>query len=426
MGPIAKHILAWVVIAFFIGGLHALDYPAPAKCESDRDCLKGKAKCIRRECHCTSATAYGDGKTKCEQWKRCPKLLGRDSCTYVGIKGFVNTHCIMKPGSRDKTCKCDNGYFGSPKHPQCMSGADKNGRYPCLTDKNCPLYSECVNNRCSCRHELTGNGETCKPPPMKSCSSNADCHTKNGKCYDGKCRCVGLFVGDGVQCNRKGKSCPRNKKCDIHASCFVDPLYPRKPICRCDEGFTRSKDGKRCIECLSDKDCKQTYSTCYKGICKCKDELIRDEKTCKPAPSHECKEDKDCDARAKCEEGKCVCQGNATGNGKYCRDSLPCSPDYQCGSGGKCLVDPFFPNKPKCRCDKGYSYTKDNKCVECVSNMDCNANYSTCDKGICKCKDELIKMARHANMVRKILNGGQLRKGFTVLMSAKENLICGS
>ena len=40
---------------------------APAKCESDRDCLKGKAKCIRRECHCTSATAYGDGKTKCER-----------------------------------------------------------------------------------------------------------------------------------------------------------------------------------------------------------------------------------------------------------------------------------------------------------------------------------------------------------------------
>lgn len=36
------------------------------------------------------------------------------------------------------------------------------------------------------------------------------------------------------------------------------------------------------LECSSDKDCKQAYSTCYKGICKCKDELITDGKTCKP------------------------------------------------------------------------------------------------------------------------------------------------
>lgn len=36
------------------------------------------------------------------------------------------------------------------------------------------------------------------------------------------------------------------------------------------------------IECSSDKDCKQTYATCYEGICECKDELIRDGKTCKP------------------------------------------------------------------------------------------------------------------------------------------------
>ena len=37
------------------------------------------------------------------------------------------------------------------------------------------------------------------------------------------------------------------------------------------------------------------------------------------APLHVCKSDKDCDSRAKCEKGKCICQGNTTGNGKYCR-----------------------------------------------------------------------------------------------------------
>ena len=29
--------------------------------------MKGKASCIRRECHCKDAYAYGDGKTKCER-----------------------------------------------------------------------------------------------------------------------------------------------------------------------------------------------------------------------------------------------------------------------------------------------------------------------------------------------------------------------
>lgn len=37
-----------------------------ANCEYDRDCLRGKAKCIRRECHCIGDYDYGDGKTKCD------------------------------------------------------------------------------------------------------------------------------------------------------------------------------------------------------------------------------------------------------------------------------------------------------------------------------------------------------------------------
>lgn len=47
----------------------------------------------------------------------------------------------------------------------------------------------------------------------------------------------------------------------------------------------------------------------------------------------------------------------------YFSDSLPCSPDNQCGSGGKCLVDPLFPKKAKCRCDNGYRNTRDGRCT---------------------------------------------------------------
>ena len=39
----------------------------PARCNSDKDCLAGQAKCIRRECHCVKNLAFGDGKTKCER-----------------------------------------------------------------------------------------------------------------------------------------------------------------------------------------------------------------------------------------------------------------------------------------------------------------------------------------------------------------------
>lgn len=69
--------------------------------------------------------------------------------------------------------------------------ADKNGRHPCLTDKNCPAYSKCVNNRCSCRHELAGNGETCKPrklrfyalsPAKKNKIKRYTCHAGYSKC----------------------------------------------------------------------------------------------------------------------------------------------------------------------------------------------------------------------------------------------------
>ena len=38
----------------------------PARCKSDNDCLKGKAKCVRRECHCIDKYGYGDGKAKCD------------------------------------------------------------------------------------------------------------------------------------------------------------------------------------------------------------------------------------------------------------------------------------------------------------------------------------------------------------------------
>lgn len=50
---------------------------APAICEYDIDCLRGKAKCVRRECHCTGRFDYGDGKENCDRKYKsfCSKAL---------------------------------------------------------------------------------------------------------------------------------------------------------------------------------------------------------------------------------------------------------------------------------------------------------------------------------------------------------------
>ncbi|XP_022789594.1 tenascin-like [Stylophora pistillata] len=405
MGSITRRLqivsLMFLVMVFFTGaakGNNLVTYPEPASCDSDIDCLKGKARCIRRECHCIDKFAFGDGKAKCEKWKQCSPALRNTACTQLSSK---NVHCLEKSSS-EISCRCDKGYFGRSKSPGCLHGeAGEDGKFPCLTDKNCPRYSECVDKRCKCRHELIGDGEKCKRPKLKSCSSNKECNTQHGKCFDGQCHCVGTHVGDGVHC-RDTKPCTKQFKCtDKHAICLTDPLFPANSFCRCDlrKGYVRSKNGSRCIadsssrkkECSSDKDCNPIYSSCYKGICKCKDELIRDGETCNPAPLHECREDNDCDKRAKCDKGKCICQGNTTGNGKYCRVSLPCSPNHQCGTGGICVVDPLFPSKQKCRCDKSFIRTKNGTCTECLSHNDCDKHLSTCVDGMCICKDELIK-----------------------------------
>ena len=50
---------------------------APQLCSSDDDCLKGKARCIRGECHCDNPIAFGDGKkcyTKCK-YDICLKFI---------------------------------------------------------------------------------------------------------------------------------------------------------------------------------------------------------------------------------------------------------------------------------------------------------------------------------------------------------------
>ncbi|KAL9971364.1 hypothetical protein ACROYT_G023877 [Oculina patagonica] len=265
---------------------------------------------------------------------------------------------MADPKTNKASCKCNGGYFGLPKYgSKCMdAGKTAKKQYPCLSDLNCPKYSRCGRwSGCECRDELKGDGEICNPDDPVKCSSQSECTSAQGICYDGYCRCTGMFAGNGIFC-RVGKACEylANIQCGENTECVIDPFFPEKTECRCKIGFITNRNTGKCVECLSNGDCTKTYSKCVKEKCICEQELILGE--------------------TKCEAG-----------------SDPCPEKFQCGH-GTCLKDPLMPKDlPVCRCDKGYFKNNEGKCVECFSDNDCNKDYSTCDSGTCKCKDELVK-----------------------------------
>ncbi|CAH3038000.1 unnamed protein product, partial [Porites lobata] len=146
------------------------EYPEPAKCESDEDCLKGRARCIRKECHCTGHFV-GDGKTKCDHWRKCPhhNMYDKREPCGIHIKGkMAHSFCLegklnLHGHSRTShVCKCHDGYIGRANHPECVSSkADKTGRRACVLEHNCHELARCKHNKCYCLDGYDGNGDVC-------------------------------------------------------------------------------------------------------------------------------------------------------------------------------------------------------------------------------------------------------------------------
>ena len=40
--------------------------------------------------------------------------------------------------------------------------AKTGGKYPCLSDENCPIYAACYSDQCFCMNGLSGDGENCE------------------------------------------------------------------------------------------------------------------------------------------------------------------------------------------------------------------------------------------------------------------------
>ncbi|KAJ7393557.1 hypothetical protein OS493_006542 [Desmophyllum pertusum] len=287
-----------------------------------------------------------------------------------GNKCGANGLCLIDPLlPKSFVCKCNPGFLQNKPDGKCVE---------CLGNKHCKkTYSICNKaGKCVCKGETRLGKKSCEAAPLHTCSNDKGCDSR-AKCEKGKCICQGSTTGNGKYC-RDSKPCQKNFACGVGGTCFVDPYRYKHPLCRCDKGYIKDKDGK-CAECLSIKDCNANYATCDKGICKCKDELIKDgSKTCKLAPLHQCVNKEDCHEKAECHLGKCYCTGETTGNGKFCRDSLPCPAELQCGANSVCVVDPLFPGKSDCRCHPAFKKSAADKTAACVEMSDCEKNGVVC------------------------------------------------
>lgn len=57
----------------------------------------------------------------------------------------------------------------------------------------------------------------------------------------------------------EAKPCTKDAKCGSHATCMLDPMFPKSPICKCDVGFKKTKNGK----CVG----KFILAQSEKGVC---------------------------------------------------------------------------------------------------------------------------------------------------------------
>ncbi|XP_068755883.1 latent-transforming growth factor beta-binding protein 2-like [Montipora capricornis] len=280
-----------------------------------------------------------------------------DLCYPVDPCGF-NNHCATDLLTGDLWCIC-------------RIGVDKDGNcVECFTDGHCAHHkARCVNHRCECFDEMYRSEGRCtnwgvKP---KMCVGDRNCHP-DAKCIDGNCICQGRRLGDGVYC-RKGLDCMDWQKdsCGPRGICLRDPYLNHLRDCKCFPGHYYLAHIAECVECKTNEECGVS-GYCQHFLCKCKDELIKKgfTKTCLPAPLQKCKSHKECHEKAKCFMGKCICQNNFTGNGKFCREGELCSKEQveQCGPNSKCISDPIIPDKPVCRCLKGYRMFNGSKCVD--------------------------------------------------------------
>ncbi|KAJ7393563.1 Hemicentin 2 [Desmophyllum pertusum] len=222
------------------------------------------------------------------------------------------------------------------------------------------------------------------------------------RCLVGECHCINpVSYGDGkYNCDTKHWSDASDHmiisltQMEDHLVSIIANVqyFVRGVAVRTDGAIVIRGPGR--TTCSNNDGCKP-YAYCFSGVCHCRDELLGDGTTCRPAPRHKCKSKKDCHPFAKCLTGHCICYDSA-GNGKYCRIGWTgCYKSNPCGWNSICALDPLIPDHAWCLCEIGTD--KHGDCIECTKDEHCKS-FGRCEDNKCFCRDELTRA--HSRCIR--------------------------
>lgn len=202
---------------------------------------------------------------------------------------------------------------------------------------------------------------------------------------------IGGDIGQGLQC-KEDSNCPSGEYCHQEqyycVACKVPPYEWTGTTCQCPEG-TVEKDGKNCVECLLDTDCKTDYNcdtdTNHCEYCKFPKLWVNNQCIC-PSGTREqagacvcIQENTELDNKT----GRCICILNEDkcGDVNFKEEECACCPAdkplYMAQMCRTCAS--VYPDRPI------WNGTL-KECVQCQTNKDCNGTTPVCELSTHTCE----------------------------------------
>ncbi|CAH3037994.1 unnamed protein product, partial [Porites lobata] len=337
----------------------------PGRCSDDWPC-PGNNPCIRNECHCPKHNTIGNGQTFCTvpdhpggQWSPVCDKCGHYTKKKCDCGHYKNSYCITQgivskiPGVLEYTCKCKEGFFGRPNgahYKHCLSPkVDKDGRVPCITDRNCHKQATCKDFKCYCKKGYEGNGHKCIA--LNECVKQGDFCPRLSECKKQEnssfaCVCKSGFRMTG----NKSLACIDIDECSEMKPCFAKCNNTvGSHQCICENGKPTNESGFCDCKCK-----KYGNGDCPKGSskCSCNDGYKYSEEEDKCIDINECEGKKNpcvgagkqCFNRAGSYE--CQCKKGFVKNGSDCKAIITCA-DITCKENQICHEE-----RPKAKCIK--------------------------------------------------------------------------